>query len=95
MFNVSNYTNDTSISTVLKSGSVQINFKDNTFSKSIKIKPGELAVYNKGSNQIETKIVEVEKYFSWRDGVFIFKDDSLRSIMKKSSQILQYRYCNK
>ncbi|MBL4879678.1 MAG: FecR domain-containing protein, partial [Oleispira sp.] len=86
VFNVSNYANDNLISTVLKSGSVQINFKDNAFNKNIRITPGELAVYNKVSNTIQTKIVEVEKYFSWRDGIFIFKDDSLRSIMKKVSK---------
>ena len=89
VFNVSNYAYDNSINTILKSGSVQINFKSNALiksNKSIKITPGELASYNKVSHEIETKKVEIEKYFSWREGIFIFKDDSLLSIMKKVSK---------
>src|SRR5690606_32526777 len=49
LFNVTNYTDENTVSTVLKSGSVQLNFKSNSFLNSdgsIKITPGTLAVYN-------------------------------------------------
>ena len=86
VFNVSNYVDDESITTVLKSGSVKINrntdLKSNR-SNSIVITPGTKAAFHKENNRLETKEVEVEKYFSWRDGVFIFKNDSMQSIMKK------------
>src|SRR5690606_17746277 len=42
--------------------------------------------YNKRSLEIETSEVRVESYFSWRDGVFVFKNDNLESIMKKLSR---------
>ncbi|MEM5565886.1 FecR domain-containing protein [Psychroserpens sp. AS72] len=89
VFNVSNYADDDSIFTVLKSGSVQIHYKNDNLisSKShLKITPNTLAAYNKKDKTMHSKTVEVETYFSWRDGVFIFKNDALKSIMKKLSR---------
>lgn len=89
VFNVSNYKDDTDIYTVLQSGSIQINLTDKKLfnnQKPIKITPGTLAVFDKEENVIQTKSVVTEPYFSWRDGIFIFKNDSLKSIMKKISR---------
>lgn len=89
VFNVSNYTDENSISTVLKSGSVQINYKNDSFfnsNESLKITPGTKSVYNRDTKNINTKAVDVEKYFSWKEGIFIFKNDSMESIMKKISR---------
>nr|WP_321229696.1 FecR domain-containing protein [uncultured Psychroserpens sp.] len=89
VFNVSNYADDDSILTVLKSGSVQINYNNDNLisSKShLKIVPNTLATYNKKDKNVFTKTVDVETYFSWRDGVFIFKNDALKTIMKKLSR---------
>ncbi|WP_420602762.1 FecR family protein [Flagellimonas sp.] len=88
-FNVSNYPDDESISTTLKNGSVQINYKGNSFlgrTKSMKISPGTQAVYTKNANAISARKVDVNKYFSWREGVFIFKSDNLKYIMKRLSR---------
>ncbi len=89
VFNVSNYKNDETIFTVLKSGSVQINYKTGTVfksEKSRKIVPGQMAIFTKADGDIQTASVEVARYFSWRDGIFIFSNDSLESIMKKISR---------
>lgn len=89
VFNVSNYKDDDAIYTILKRGSVQINLtKDQLFNaeKSIKITPGTMATFDKAQREIKTSAVETEPYFSWRNGVFIFKNDSLKSIMKKISR---------
>ncbi|MFD2915657.1 FecR family protein [Psychroserpens luteus] len=89
IFNVSNYADDDSIFTVLKSGSVQIHYNNDNLisSKShLKIVPNTLATYNKKDKNVFTKTVDVETYFSWRDGVFIFKNDALKTIMKKLSR---------
>ncbi|MBI6120122.1 FecR family protein [Salegentibacter maritimus] len=86
VFNVSNYPEDKDIKTVLKSGSVEISYKSDSFFKSeekTKITPGTMAVYNKASPKVNTKNVEVENYFSWREGVLIFKNNSLKHIMGK------------
>lgn len=89
VFNVSNYLDDEAIYTVLKSGSVQINYTANKLfnsGKNVRIKPGEMLTFNKTKLDVHQANVDVEKYFSWRDGVFIFKNDSLKSIMKKISR---------
>lgn len=89
VFNVSNYTDDSAIYTVLKSGSIEINVaEDKLFNvqKHIKLKPGTMAIFDKDERVIQTKPVAIEPYFSWRDGIFIFKNDSLKSIMKKISR---------
>lgn len=86
VFNVSNYTDESAISTVLKSGSVQISYKGNSIFNSkeiLKITPGTLAVYNKSTNEMNAKKVEIEKYFSWIDGKLTFQNDNLKFIMKK------------
>ncbi len=89
VFNVTNYTDENSIGTMLKSGSVQINYKGNSFFKpneKIKILPGSLAVYNKNEKQITTKKVDVDSYFLWREGIFIFKSNNMNFIMKRLSR---------
>jgi len=86
VFNVSNYKDDDTIYTVLKSGSIQLSSKNNSSLHAldhVKIIPNTLATYNKIDKTIKTNTVNVDKYFSWRDGIFIFKNDSLKSIMKK------------
>jgi len=86
VFNVSNYPEDNNIYTVLKSGSIQLSYKNNSIlqtTEHIQISPNTLTTYNKMDQSIATDSVDVEKYFSWRDGIFIFKNDSLKSIMKK------------
>ncbi|MEO8773673.1 MAG: FecR domain-containing protein [Gelidibacter sp.] len=89
VFNVSNYKDDGAIYTVLQSGSIQIKLTDAKVlnsPQSIKITPGTLAIFDKEEKNIKTKAVATEPYFSWRDGIFIFKNDSLNSIMKKISR---------
>jgi len=89
VFNVSNYKDENSISTVLKNGSVQISYKGNSLFKSkevLKITPGTLAVYDKKTNEINSKKVDIEKYFSWIEGELIFKNDNLKLIMKRLSR---------
>lgn len=89
VFNISNYKEDEVIQTVLKSGSIQINYKNNhlfSATSTMKITPNTLAIYNKNDKKVNVENVNTEKYFSWREGVFIFKNDSLAVIMKKLSR---------
>jgi hypothetical protein len=89
VFNISNYSDDETIKTVLKSGKIKINYKNNNlFSavSSLTITPNTLAIYNKGNKGITTRSIQTDQFFSWRDGIFIFKNDSLAFIMKKLSR---------
>ncbi|MFC4094879.1 FecR family protein [Euzebyella saccharophila] len=89
VFNVNNYADEGLAFTVLKSGSVQISYARNaseTYTENFKIEPGSYAGYNKKTNSISSKKVDVERYFSWREGVLIFKNDNLKTIMRRLSR---------
>lgn len=89
VFNVSNYLDDSSAQTVLKSGRVQIAYRDDAMfetKKKLNISPGTMASYNKIEKKIASKKVNVDHYFSWREGVLIFKNDDLRTIMRRLSR---------
>jgi hypothetical protein len=88
VFGVTNYLDENSMNTVLKSGSVQISYKNGQSASpdKMKITPGTLASYNKKSKAITSEKVNVDEYFSWRDGVLIFKNDDLAFIMKRLSR---------
>lgn len=86
VFNVSNYLDDNQVNTVLKSGSVQIRYKPDTAgttTNEMKIAPGTLASYDKKNKTVTSEKVNVDHYFSWRKGVFIFKNNNLDHIMKR------------
>jgi hypothetical protein len=89
VFNVANYPEDSNTSTVLKSGKVQIDYQTKGLfgsKKSIDITPGTKVVYERGIQKISTSAVSIESYFSWRDGILIFKNDPLDHILKKVSR---------
>jgi ferric-dicitrate binding protein FerR (iron transport regulator) len=89
LFSVNNYDDEGTVFTVLKSGSVQISYSKNdsdNYDKTLKITPGTFAGYNKKTNKMSSKKVDVARYFSWREGVLIFKNDDLNTIMRRLSR---------
>lgn len=90
VFGVTNYKDENALNTVLKSGSVQISYnKDassNLLTDKMKISPGTKASFNKKTKSMVSEKVNVDHCFSWRDGVFIFKNDDLRHITKRISR---------
>jgi hypothetical protein len=90
VFGVTDYKDENALNTVLKSGSVQISYNNNSSSSlhtdKIKISPGTKASYNKKTKSMVSEKVNVDHYFSWRDGVFIFKNDDLNHITKRISR---------
>ncbi|MGY5851903.1 FecR family protein [Salegentibacter sp. F14] len=85
VFNVSAYSNEVISHTVLKSGSVRIKYhKDNN--KVIKIKPGTMASFNAETRGLNSKQVNPEDYFSWREGFLSLKMNSLQDIAAKLSR---------
>lgn len=90
VFGVTNYLDEHSINTVLKSGSVQISYNTNVTSSTavdkMKISPGTKASYNKRTKSIISEKVNVDTYFSWREGFLVFKNNDLEYIMKRISR---------
>ncbi|RNL87751.1 FecR family protein [Sinomicrobium pectinilyticum] len=81
-FNVSSYKDENNTFTVLEEGSVGV-YQPNSPKKEdpVKIVPGQRAVFEDGSIQVET--VDIRKYTSWIDGELYFLDDRFELILKE------------
>ena len=70
------------IQTVLVSGSVAFRKGDEEF----RLQPGEKAEYWKHEGKVEVNQVDVSSYIAWKDGTFIFENESLEDIMNTLSR---------
>jgi transmembrane sensor len=79
-FNINAYTDESAIKTTLLEGSVKVSSAIN----SSLIVPGEQSVVNKaGNGTISKHNVNLEKETAWKNGVFSFENDDLKSIMRQ------------
>lgn len=85
VFNVSAYSGETVNHTVLKSGSVRINYKE-AKAGSVKIKPRTMSSINLETREINKTEVNPDDYFSWREGYLTLKNENLKSIFTKLSR---------
>ncbi|WP_282126080.1 FecR family protein [Marinifilum flexuosum] len=67
------------IKTVLVNGSVGV--RANPTSEEAKLKPGELGLADVQAGTIEIQKVNVRPYIAWKDGDFVFENESLENIM--------------
>lgn len=84
-FNAMNYDDEKSTEVVLVEGKVNL-MESNAFSKNrliTEMKPGQRALYKNGSKNIILNTVDTDKYISWTKGQLIFKDDSIKDIVRK------------
>ena len=90
VFGVTNYPDENSTNTILKSGSVQISYQNikanSSHSDKMKISPGTKASYDKNTKSIVSEKVDVDNYFSWKDGFLISKNNDMEFIMKRISR---------
>lgn len=84
-FKASNYRHENLTEIVLVSGSVRLFKGDYLKQKSdiTSMKPGERFSYDPVNNQIRIDKVDVEKYISWKDGVLIFRDDTMPEVVRR------------
>lgn len=78
-FNVNTYE---SVEAVLVKGSVSIN----QGGREVLLKPSQKGVFDKSKGEIFVEDVDVLPYVAWKDGDFIFRNESLGSIMDKLSR---------
>lgn len=76
-FNVSAYKEDTYRKVVLVNGSVDIRLNG----KSRRLSPNQLYTYTGQVSSVET--VDAEMYTSWRDGIYIFRDEPIENILQQ------------
>ena len=79
-FNVSAYPADGNSHTTLVSGSVGIR---TAAGAELRLIPGEQAFYSKEDSSLVSRKVDTDVYTSWKDGKFMFMDESLEEIMRR------------
>lgn len=79
-FNIAAYSNETEIVTTLVEGKVNIETASNS-PVSINLVKGDQSIYEKKSGKVEKKQVNIDAHIAWKNGKFIFQDESLENIM--------------
>jgi hypothetical protein len=92
-FNVSAYPVDGRVETVLAEGKVSIR-KNNAglFSQSTELIPGEMASFDRQTDQIQVKKVNIEDYILWTQGIMKFETTDLNRIVKKLERFYNIRF---
>jgi transmembrane sensor len=83
-FNISSYVDESTVKTTLFEGSLKVNHLQKIRSADIILKPGQQSIINNGVISI-TK-ADMDEVLAWKNGVFVFNDEPLESIMKKVSR---------
>jgi ferric-dicitrate binding protein FerR (iron transport regulator) len=92
-FNVSAYSSDARIETVLTEGKVSIKQNNSgLFNLATELVPGQLASFNKQSGQISIKKVDVDDYVMWTQGLMRFETVDLSQIIKKLERYYNIRF---
>jgi transmembrane sensor len=82
-FNINAYTDEPSMNTTLLEGSVKIK----TANRENILKPGQQAQVNESSGNIHiTNDADLSEVVAWKDGLFKFKDASIKDIMRQLSR---------
>ncbi|MDO5664974.1 MAG: FecR domain-containing protein [Bacteroidia bacterium] len=84
-FNISAYTENTQTVTTLVQGSVKVQAQE----KEIMLRPGQQTIDE--SNSLLVRQVDAYQYAAWKDGLFIFKNQPLESVMR---QIYRWYGCS-
>lgn len=79
-FNISSYADDEVVKTTLVKGSVKVSASG---SSSV-LKPGQLSALR--GSRLTVENADIEMATSWKNGLFVFNDEQLGSIMKKISR---------
>lgn len=89
-FNVSSYADEDKESVVLVSGSVEITNNH----CSLMLKPNEMAEIKHG--KINSKVVDVSEYISWKNGFIQFNKTPLNDVLKKIGRYynVEFKYKN-
>ena len=82
-FNVSYYPEDSSISTVLVEGSVELIKEEDTTKPAVRLVPGQKATWHKTKKELSVEKVNIDLYTAWKDGILLLRKTSFKSIRKK------------
>lgn len=78
-FNVASYPDEPDVVTTLAEGSVEASSRD----EKMLIRPDEQVSFHKNSRSFTRRQVDAATYLAWKEGKFIFENQSLEQIMKR------------
>ena len=87
-FNIMAYPDEDRIETSLINGQVELQ-RIETNGKIIpllKMKPTDLAIFQKSNNEISIRTIDDDRYFSWKDGKLVFNKEPIGEVVKKLSR---------
>ena len=90
-FNVMSYAEDQFVYTTLVEGSISI-CPDNSNPSELILTPGHQAVFAKADCSTSVQRVKTEVVTSWRNGMFVFEDQTLDRIMRQLSRWYDFTY---
>lgn len=81
-FNVRSYSDEDIMETVLEKGSIEMQFAE----QDVLLTPSFKVEYHKKTKEISEKKVDTELYTAWKDGRYVFYNESLENILHKLSR---------
>lgn len=90
-FNVRSYKEDANVLTTLVQGSVALG-KLNGGGGELVLTPGHQSSFSKSKEQLNVRSVDTDVVTSWRQGRFVFEDQSLADIMRDLSRWYDFNY---
>jgi transmembrane sensor len=92
-FNVTAYPEDFAVQTVLAEGSVELkSVSAGRRENGVLLKVGEMAYFNKKTQETRTQPVDVSEYTLWTEGLFHFSNTDFNRITKKLERFYNIRF---
>lgn len=92
-FNISAYPTDGRIETVLTEGKVSVKQNNSgLFTQATELLPGQLASFDRQTNQMKVKSVDVNDYILWTHGMMKFESIDLSRVVKKLERFYNIRF---
>ncbi len=85
-FNIKAYPDETTEETVLAEGSVRLSFHDTPLKQGVVLEPEQRLVFKKESQSYSVSKVNVADFICWTEGMFIFHDEPLPSVLMSISR---------
>ena len=82
-FNIEAYTKDSITAVTMVNGKIDVVFEN---SSPVTMTPGERASFNNQTKQCLITQTDPYKWYAWKDGLMIFRDDPLEFVFKKIGQ---------
>jgi transmembrane sensor len=84
-FNIMAYPEEARVETSLIEGKVELELADKkgNFTSLAKMKPTDMAIFKKAGNELNTRTISDDRYFSWKEGKLVFNKEPMGEVARK------------